>query len=122
MSNSQNLVPLNKRTTSAQREIQSKGGKAAALSNRRRKALKESMDILLSMPISDKRRLSKAGRYGFAGPDADNSLLVVMALFEKAISGDVPAIRELRSLVDEGGSDIGQLNALIQDLQNDDIQ
>jgi len=101
MSNDKNLIPLNERSKEAQREIQSKGGKAAAVSSRRRKALKESMDMLLSMPISDKRKLLKAARMGFEGENADNSALVVIALFNKAISGDVAAIKELRSMVDE---------------------
>ena len=120
MSNSENLVPLNKRTKKEQREIQSKGGKASGETRRQKKTLKESMEILLSRPISDKRKLAKVVRHGFEGSDADNRALLTIALFEKASSGDVPALREIRSLIDEGGSDIGQINELIQNLLSGD--
>lgn len=41
MGNEQNLIPLNKRSKSEQREIQSKGGKAAAVSRSFRSAVKK---------------------------------------------------------------------------------
>jgi len=115
----ENLIPLNERTKEAQREIQSEGGIASAEVRRKRRALKETMDILLSMPIKDKRKLNKVAKMGLTDDDADNSALVVIALFDKAVSGDVPAIKELRSLIDEAGSETGQLEALIRGLKDD---
>ena len=113
----ENLIPLDKRTKEAQREIQSKGGAASSAAQRKRKALKESMNLLLDMPIKDRRKLNKAVRAGFNEKNVDNSILVVMALFDKAVSGDIPAIKELRSLIDEAGNDSGQLEALIKGLK-----
>jgi hypothetical protein len=115
----ENLVSLGTRTTDEQRKIASSGGVASGESRRKRKALKDTMNLLLEMPVKDKKQLTRAIKMGFAEADVDNSALVVMALFEKAISGDVPAIRELRDLVDEAGSDTGQLEALIRGLKDD---
>ncbi len=54
MSGKQNLKPFGKNsplTESEQREIQSKGGKRSGEKRRERKAMKETLDTLLRMPI-----------------------------------------------------------------------
>jgi hypothetical protein len=119
MVNDKNLIPFDKLTEDEQRKIRSSGGIASGASRRRRKALKETMDILLSLPVKDKRKLAKAVKFGFADDDIDNSALVVIALYEKAIDGDIPAIKELRSLIDESSGDVGQLEILIKALKNE---
>lgn len=118
----ENLIPFGRLTPDEQRKIASEGGKASGEARRKRKALKEQMETLLSLPIVDRRRFNKAARLGFDVTDLDNSSLVVIALWERAISGDVAAIKELRSLVDEGGSDNGQLEVLMRGILDADIQ
>lgn len=118
----ENLVSLGDRSTEEQREIAQKGGKASGEVRRKRKALKEQMETLLSLPIADRRRFNKAARLGFDVEDLDNSALVVIALWSKAISGDVAAIKELRDLIDESGSDNGQLEQLMRGILDADIQ
>lgn len=109
----ENLVSLADRSTEEQRKIAAKGGKASGEARRKRKALKETMEILLSMPAADKRKLNKAVRMGFESAEVDNSTLLTIALLEKAMGGDIPAFKEVRSLIDEGGSDNGQLEVLL---------
>ena len=121
MANEQNLISIGDRTTDEQREIGRLGGIASGEARRARKTLKETMELLLSMPISDRRRFNKAARMGFNVEDMDNSTLVVIALWSKAIDGDVAAIRELRSLVDEGGNDNGQLEKLLRGILDADV-
>lgn len=50
--NNDNLIPLSERTKSAQREIQSAGGKASAEARRKRKQMREEMQILLDEEIT----------------------------------------------------------------------
>lgn len=121
LANEKNLLP-GRITTEEAPKLGRMGGLASAESRRKRKALKETMEVLLSLPVSDRRRLTKAAKLGLAPDDIDNSTLVAIALWDKAISGDVPAIKELRALVDEGGSDTGQLEQLIKGLANADVQ
>ncbi|MEE0931266.1 MAG: hypothetical protein UIM53_09720 [Acutalibacteraceae bacterium] len=50
MPNEKNLIPINKRTKKEQREIVSKGGKRSGEVRRRKKSMKQVMDMLLQMP------------------------------------------------------------------------
>lgn len=116
----ENLVPLNKRTKDEQRKIAADGGVASGESRRKRKALKETMETLLSLPIADRRHFDKASGLGFDKDEIDNSTLVIVALWGKAISGDVAAIKELRDLIDETNGDAGQIEALMREILGDE--
>lgn len=77
------------------------------------------MNALLGMPISNQRDFNKAMKMGYSPEDTDNSVMVVIALYERAKSGDVAAIKELRSLIGEDSSkDEGQLEELIKGMQD----
>lgn len=77
------------------------GGKASGEMRRRRKAFKESMNLLLELLPTSQKDLAKLRKTGIAQDDMDNSQLVVLALFEKAKSGDIAAIREIFDLTGE---------------------
>jgi len=117
MANEKNLIPQNKRTKSEQRRIASEGGKASAEARRERRALRDTMNILLSSPITDTKQFNLAVKMGFDMDDLDKSVLVVIALYKRAIAGDVQAIKELRSIIGEETGDSGQLEALIRGLK-----
>ena len=53
MANDENLIPFGERTESEQRAIQSAGGKASGEARRKRKAMKEQAELLLSLPFQD---------------------------------------------------------------------
>ena len=117
MANEKNLKPV--RTKEEARIRGAAGGKASGESRRRRKSLKESMNMLLEMPISNKRDFNKAMKMGYSPEDTDNSIMVVIPLYERAKTGDVAAIKELRGLIGEDGSkDEGQLEELIKGMQD----
>lgn len=97
--NEQNL----KRPTAEEaREKGRRGGKASGEAKRRRKALKESMEILLNMPPNDKDKTALI-KTGFSEEEINNSLLLVVGLFSRAKRGDVQAFKELRTLIGEDG-------------------
>lgn len=101
MRGNENLIPFSERTEEEQRDIRSKGGKASGEARRRRKALRESMDALLSLPPANNEDFDRLAAAGIDVEEMDNSQLVVVALFEKAKLGDVAAIKELRELIGE---------------------
>ncbi len=97
--NEQNL----KRPTAEEaREKGRLGGKASGEARRRRKALKENMEILLNMPPGDKDKDALV-QAGFNENEIDNSQLLVLGLFTRAKMGDVQAFKELRALIGEDG-------------------
>lgn len=102
--NDHNLIPFDKRTKSEQREIASCGGKKSGEVRRKKRDMKKTMEMLLQLsPGTDQdyQNLSDAGVNLNTIPDDElNNLLVVnAALLNKAKSGDVSAIKELRNII-----------------------
>jgi hypothetical protein len=123
VSNEKNLVPFDKRTESERKRIASEGGKASGAARRAKRTMREYADLLLSLPVSDRRRWNKLARAGIPPEGCDNKMLVVFALMQAAQAGDVPAVKELRNLIgedDTSTNDSGQLEDLIKGLQEDE--
>lgn len=81
MANEKNLIPLNERTKSKQREIASKGGKASVEAKRKRKTLREELLLLLD--------------------DGNTREAVSAALIRSAKKGSVKAFEVLRDTIGE---------------------
>lgn len=104
MPNENNLIPI--RTESEAREKGSKGGKKSGESRRRKKTMKQVMDFLLSLPANTRADYEFLVEQGIDlnGLDADfvnNMLVVNTALMVRAKAGDVAAVKELRSIIQE---------------------
>lgn len=99
---SDNLIPARTRTAEERRENARKAGIASGVVRKQRKALKETLNVLLSLPVKNTKDWNALSKMGF-DPDEgfDNSMLVVLGLFQKAKLGDVNAIRELRNIIGE---------------------
>lgn len=102
MANEENLKPV--RTKSEARERGKNGGQASGESRRKRKALRDSMNMLLEMQPAAKE-LNKLVEAGFDPEEVDNSLLITLALFNESKKGNVKAIKELRNLIGEDKPD-----------------
>ena len=99
MPNEQNLIPLDKRTKSEQRKIQSMGGCSSGVSRRRKKSLREAAELYLSLPVSDKRAWNKLARDGVEPEDVDNQMAIIAGLTMKAVKGDSKAAKVLFDLI-----------------------
>lgn len=85
MANSENLKPMNKRTKSEQREIAQKAGIKSGEVRRARKTLKEELLLLLE--------------------SGDNQQKMSVALFQKALKGDIKAFEVIRDTIGEKPTD-----------------
>lgn len=99
MPNEQNLIPLDKRTKSEQRKIQSMGGCSSGVSRRRKKSLREAAELYLSLPVSDKRAWNRLARDGVEPEDVDNQMAIISGLAMKAMEGDPKAAKVLFDLI-----------------------
>lgn len=106
MANEKNLIPLDKRTKSEQREIQSSGGIASGAARRRKRSLKEAADLYLSLPVTDRRVFNKIARDGVEPEDIDNQMAIVAGLAGVAAQGDSKAAKVLFDLL--GDADTGE--------------
>ncbi len=122
LANEKNLIPYSERSENEARENGRKGGIASGESRRKRKLLKDSMNALLELPVSSTKEYNALIKMGIDIEDIDNSQLIVLALFNRAKSGDVAAIKELRNLIGEDSAEdksAGQLKRLIEGLKYD---
>ena len=123
MANEKNLVPFTSEQSREEAVINGrKGGVASGQAKRRRKLLKDSMNALLELPVSSTKEYNALIKIGIDIEDIDNSQLIVLALFNRAKSGDVAAIKELRNLIGEDNTEdksAGQLERLIEGLKYD---
>lgn len=102
--NESNLIPNSQRTPEELRKMTSNGGKKSGEVRRKKKLLKERLKVLLELPVTNGNALDYALLLGLDNAEIDNETLLVIALFEKAKSGDVKAFQEIRNLLGQDNS------------------
>ena len=100
--NPQNLTPFDKMDAKTKKSIQSKGGKAGAISKRKRKAFKEALKEALNVVVDDKdgKTVQDKG---------------IEALLAKFMSGDVKAFEVVRDTVGEKPTDKQEVKVVESD-------
>ena len=106
VANEKNLIPLNKRTKSEQREYCSKGGKKSGEVRRKKKTMKQTMEMLLSMRANTPEDWQMLCDMGINVEELDmeevtNLFVVNASLLRKAKLGDVNSIKELRNIIQD---------------------
>lgn len=106
MPNERNLIKPEDLTPSERRESASRAGKASVAARRRRKSMKQVMDMLLSMPANTVADYNMLVETGIDLSELDegtvnNMLVVNAALMQRAKTGDVAAVKELRSIIQD---------------------
>lgn len=104
MSGKDNLISIGDRSTEEARAISAKGGVASGKSRRRKRDMKNCMEMLLSLPLSQQEDYDMLYELGvnfeeLSHDDITNMLAVNAALLRNAKSGDVAAVKELRSII-----------------------
>ncbi len=134
MANEQNLMPIqevNSRRTREQHSKDSrKGGKRSAEVRRQRKAMKEQMEMLLSLPLNIKDRQGNEikkvlATLGLEEEQIDNQMALIVALWKTATNSNssqqIQAVKEIREIVqDEQTANNDNRVQIINDLPRDD--
>jgi len=66
VANEQNLIPNSERTPEERHEIAVAGGIASGAARRRKRALKDAVDLFLSLPVTDTRAFCIKGSSSIA--------------------------------------------------------
>ena len=98
MANEKNLVPQAERSPREAREMGRKGGIASGVSRRRKKSMKQKMQLLLSLPAADNDQTELAAM-GVDPDDMDNEMVLVKALFIAAAAGDTRAFDRIQDVL-----------------------
>ena len=101
MNGEDNLIPMSERSKSEVRELGKKGGIASGEARREKKAMKEQIKLLLSLPLKDKKAIKQLESLGIDTDNIDNQMALVIAMWQKALKGDVQAFNTLRDTVGE---------------------
>lgn len=101
MANEKNLIPFNKRTENEQREYAKKGGQKSGEVRRQRKAMKEQMEMLLSLPFKQEKQLKFMKSLGIEEEEIDNQMALMVAMYAKALKGDVQAFNSIREVTQD---------------------
>lgn len=84
------------------RENGRKGGIASGEAKRRRKAFKEGFDLLLSLPLKDKKAKKFLDYLGVPEEEQDNQMAIIFSMYKEAVSnGSVQAATFIRDTVGE---------------------
>lgn len=105
MANKQNLIPASAENGyKLTADDQSKGGKASGEARRRKKEMKERLELLLSMPIKSGKGSELEQIKNFASLKGKNITVedaILIAIAQKAMKGDIPAGTFIRDTVGE---------------------
>lgn len=101
MANEQNLKPIKTLSKEEAKKRGAKGGKASAKAKRERKAVKEQMLMLLSLPLKDERVKAKFEELGINTSDMDNQMALTVSLYQNALKGNVKAMSLILEVIGE---------------------
>ena len=89
MANEQNLIPIeqvnSRRTREEHSKDSAKGGKKSGEVRRQRKAMKEQMEMLLSLPFKQSKGLDFIKDLGIEEAEIDNQMALIVAMYGKAL-------------------------------------
>ena len=113
MANEQNLIPIeqvnSRRTREEHSEDSKKGGQKSGEVRRQRKAMKEQMEMLLSLPFNLKDNNGNdisemLSTLGIEKENIDNQMAMIISLWKTAIGNSnqkIQAVREIREIVQD---------------------
>lgn len=99
--NDENLISFKQMSAERQREIASMGGKQCQKNKKRRKALKEQLELILSLPLKDPKAREQIKKLGINLDDIDNQIAMNLRLYQEALSGNVKAYEVIRDTIGE---------------------
>lgn len=92
---------LESRTPEEMKEIVRKSHEARKRNAQRRIHLGECMQTILNLRISNQKQKQALKEMGISDEDLINETLLMVALFRKGLTGDVPAIKEVITMMDK---------------------
>ena len=105
MANEKNLIPIeevnSRRSREEHKKDSSKGGQKSGEVRRQRKAMKEQMEILLTLPFKQKKQLKFIKELGIEDENIDNQMALIVAMYGKALKGDVQAFNTIREITED---------------------
>ena len=118
MANEQNLKPIHELSTEEAKRRGRKGGKKSGEVRRKKRQMKDCMNLLLELPVAGTKDFNKLSRMGIPVEEIDNKMMLVVALFNRAVTlGDVAAVKEIRNIIGDDAASQDVIDKLDDVLQ-----
>ena len=98
MVNDENLIPINQRTKSEQREIQKKGGLASDKRRRQQADLRRAFQTLLRSEVNNEQMKQLLIQLGY---DPTNEMALALVVLQKALNGDMKAFSQIQQILNQ---------------------
>ena len=126
MKGEENLIPMSERSKEEVRELGRKGGIASGETRKKKKLFKEQIELLLSLPLKDKKTIKQLESLGVDADNIDNQMAMVISMWMKALKGDVNAFNTLRDTAGEKPQEninlSGNVNNPYENLTEDELR
>ena len=100
MANEQNLIRNEDLTPEQRRENARKAGIASAKAKKKRKAMKEQMDILLSLPVKSPKMKEQLKKLGIKSNEIDNQMALIVSLYQTALKGGKNSVQAFNTIME----------------------
>ncbi len=97
MANEQNLIVP---SSELAREYGRRGGKKKAENMRKRKAMKEQMETLLSLPVKNDKLKSQLKSLGIKSTEIDNQMALIVSLYQTALKGGKNSVQAFNTIME----------------------
>lgn len=105
MANEQNLIPTSQRSKNEVRKLGEKGGVKSGEARRKKKIMRDSLKLVMSLKEKDLDFLALMEKYGIPKTDRDWATSVNIKLAEEARDGNVSAYLAIRDTLGEKPTD-----------------
>ena len=96
------------------------GGIKSGESRRRKRMMREQMEILLTLPIKSKKLKEQLNELGIDDTELNNQMALVVSMYQKALKGDTRAFEILRDTIGEKPVEVQEVHEIPQII--DDIK
>lgn len=126
MANEQNLKPIVTLSREEAMRLGKKGGIASGEARRRKKMIKDNIELLLSLPIKSNKIKEQLQALGIEESEMTNQMAMIIGLWNKAVKGDVSAFNSLRDTIGEKPKEIiehsGEVNNPYSKLSEEELR
>lgn len=89
------------------------------MSKRKIIKLSDCLSDILNLKVKSEEDLEFLESLGITKNSSDNKMLIMARLYEKAVKGDIPAIKEVKAIMaDKEDKDYGKLQEIIEAIKN----
>ena len=130
MANEQNLIPFTTGSREEAREAGRKGGIASGKARRARRAMRDTLDLLLRTDVGSKEIRESMSEMGIDEEDQNYQMLFMMSVFKGAVKGDKEDLKFIVDMLNERpvnnqsdtNNDVGNFRGtiIVDDLEYED--